>query len=450
MRSDIDRIDRVRYWLWISSLGGAILLFIVGIMSLAVYALLSRQPAVIHGWRDPTNAVVATRIRPDLALLPLAGIPSETAAREALDAGEPDSAFAIVVYASDLDNATRGGLFELIGERFADMGRLSEASLCFQMAHDLAALGPDVADLARFDLSLSAARGRLRVKDEVGVALSLEQAETLIRYSALMQPVQRKQALDRLERLVAVARGKRAAAELRARVGDDVTVQPSILLPRSNLAALADPLPLNPDLERVRLERQRRALALINQWIALEGGDVGPERADLAEFLRREDQARVTWYVELAEPGRLSPGQQVTLLSEQIVWLLIKLQAARGAYGISLVPEWEGAEPEIYEALRLAQGAFFSLLRQRVGDLADPEERDWAELELVRLELANWRLGHYPGLDPDDRDQALAAVVHRIRARLSDGGMQPGSGVWPMARTTDDRRDYILIGGPAP
>lgn len=450
MRSNLDRIDRVRYWLWISSLGGAILLFIVGAMSLAAYALLSRQPAVHHGWRDPVNAVMAARVRPDLALLPLAGIPSETAAREALDAGEPDSAFAIVVYASDLDNATRGGLFELIGERFADMGRLSEASLCFQMAHDLAALGPDVADLARFDLSLSAARGRLRVKDEIGMALSLEQAETLIRYSALMQPVQRKQALDRLERLVAMARGKRAAAELRARVGDDVTVQPSVLLPRSNLAALADPLPLNPDLERVRLERQRRALALINQWIALEGGDVGPERADLAEFLRREDQARVAWYTELTEPGKLTPGQQVTLLSEQIVWLLVKLQAARGAYGISLMPEWEGIESEIYEALRLAQGAFFSLLRQQANELTDAEARDWAELELVRLELVNWRLGRYPGLDPDDRDQALAAVVQRIRARLPDGGMQPGSGVWPIARITDDRRDYILIGGPAP
>ena len=40
----------------------------------------------------------------------------------------------------------------------------------------------------------------------------------------------------------------------------------------------------------MRTERQLRAVRLIEQWIAPGSGDVGPETADLAEFLMREDR----------------------------------------------------------------------------------------------------------------------------------------------------------------
>ncbi len=439
---------RVREWSWIIALAGAGVLFLASLTFLIVHFQLASRDAVIYGWRDPTEAVRPARVRPDLALLPLAGVPSDEAVREALRAGEPDSAFAILVYATDLDSATQGGLFALVGERFAQAGRLSEASLCFQLAHDLAALAPNLADIARFDMTLSAARGRLLVDDRVGLALSLEQMETLIRYSAFLQPVQRRQALERLVRITAEARGKRAAEELRARLRDDVEQWP-VQAPRASLVlSFAEPLSLNPALERVRLARQQRAFALIRQWIALEGGDVGPERADLAEFLRREDNARVEWYAELLRMKELTPGQKITLLSEQVAWLLVKWQAARGAFGISLVSEWEGSEPEIRAALAAAQAELFTLLRQQAGHLADPQASDWAQLEVARLGLVNWRLGRYPEFDARAGDAALVEATKRVRERLPDHGMTPGSGVLPVPRLTKDRRDYILVGGP--
>jgi hypothetical protein len=393
---------------------------------------------------------MATRIRPDLALLPLAGVASDEATREALKAGEPDSAFAIVVYATDLDSATRGGLFRLVGERFVQAGRLGEASLCFQLAHDLAALGPDLADVARFDLSLAAARGRLAVGDEVGLTLSLEQAETLIRYSALMQPVQRRRASEQLVRLVAEARDEKTAARLRANLSKDIEnigFQPGQPRAPFMLPAFAAPLPLNSELEQLRLERQRRALVLIDQWIVLEGEDVGPEQLDLGEFLRREELARLAWHAELTQSGPLSPDQRVTLLSEQIAWLLIQLQVARGDFGISLVPEWEGRQTEIWEALVKNQYDLFALFRQQAAQLADRRDADRVELELVRLELINWRLGRYPLLDPNERDAALLEVTARVRERFPGGGAAKGSGVLSAPRLTDSRRDYVLVGG---
>ncbi len=439
----------IGYKLLILSLSGFIALLVTGIVSLIAYFQLARQERVIHGWRNPLELIVAARIRPDLALLPLAGVSSEEAVREALAAGEPDTAFAIVVYATDLDGATRGGLFKLVGERFVQASRPNDASLCFQLAHDLAALSPDLADVARFDLSLAAARGRLAVGDDMGLALSLEQAETLIRYSALMQPVQRLRASEQLVRLVAEVRGERAAAQLKASLSEDVNLRPLQGLAPFMLLAFAAPLPLHPELEQIRLERQRRALALIDQWIALEGGDVGPEQLDLAEFLRREELARLAWYTELAQAG-LNPDQRVTLLSEQIAWLLIQLQAARGDFGISLVPEWEGRQTEIWEALVKNQADLFALFHQQAAQLADQRDIDQAELELIRLELINWRLGRYPGLDPDERDAALGEVTARVRQRFAEGGAAKGSGVLPAPRITDGRRSYILVGGASP
>ncbi|MCD6290542.1 MAG: hypothetical protein J7M34_08565 [Anaerolineae bacterium] len=442
-------IAHLRDWQPYIFLAGAALFLLLGIISLIAYFIMSRQTAIVYGWRDPVEEVDSDRVRPDLALLPLAGVSSETAAREALSAGEPDTAFTILMYAADLDEATRGGLFELVGERFVQARRLEKASLCFQLAHDLAALSPDITDMARFDLSLSAARGRLAVGDRVGLDLSLEQAETLIRYSAHMQPAQRQRALNLFTQVVAEARGERKAAAIRAELRKFTMLQPRPELYHFSLASFAEPLPLNPDLERLRLERQQRALALVNQWIALNGGDVGPERADLAEFLRREEQARVAWYADLSRPGVLSPGQRVTLLAEQISWLLVRLQAARGAFGIELVPEWEGNEEALRDALTAAQEEMFALIWQQTADLGDQRRADQVELMLVRMELADWRVGHYPGLDPEDRDRALTAAVERVRGQLPGGGAAPGSGVWPMPRLTDDRRDYVLVGGPS-
>ncbi len=442
-----NRALLVRKWLFILSLTGFVLFLLVGIVSLVASFLLARQERPVYGWRDPMDAVVSARVRPDLALLPLGGVPSDTAVREALHVNELDTALAILVYATDLGTADRAGLFVLAGDRFAQAGRLSEAALCFQIAHDLAVLGPDLADVTRFDLSLAAARGRLGVKDEVGLALSLEQAETIVRYSARMQPVQRRQALEQLAQVVAEARGRRAAAELKARLAEEIRRGPTQALTSSMLASFAAPLPSNPDLERIKQERQRRALILSNQWIALGGEDVGPELLDLIEFLQREETARITWYSQLAESGTLGPDQQVTLLREQIAWLLVKLQAARGAFGISLMSDWEANELEIRQALAAAQFELFALLREQALQLPDQRDIDQAELELVRLELANWRWGHFPGLDPDERDIALTEAVARVRQSLPNEGTTAGSGVFPAVRMTDHRRDYILVGG---
>ncbi|MCS7221956.1 MAG: hypothetical protein RML36_05035 [Anaerolineae bacterium] len=444
-----NRVLLVRKWLLILSLTGFVLFLLIGIVSLVAYFLLAPQERPIYGWRDPLDAVVSARVRPDLALLPLGGISSDIAVREALNANELDTAWAILVYAADLDTAARAGLFVLVGDRFTQAGRLSEAALCFQLAHDLAALGPDLADVARFDLSLAAARGRLGVKDEVGLALSLEQAETIIRHSARMQPVQRRQALERLAQVMAAARGPRAAAELRARLAEEVRKGPTQAPAPWLLTAFAAPLPSNPALEQIRQERQRRALILSDQWIALGGEDIGPELLDLIEFLQREERARIAWYTQLAESGVLSLDQRVTLLEEQVAWLLVKLQAARGAFGVSLMSDWEANELEIRRALATAQFERFALLRERVLQLSDPREAGQAELELVRLELANWRWGHYPGLDPDERDRALTEAVARVRGSLPDKDVGSNSGVFPAVQMSDRRRDYILVGGNA-
>jgi hypothetical protein len=441
------RIRPARNWLLFFSFAGFLIFLLVGVISLIAYFQLAGEEVLAYGWRDPLDATMAVRVRPDLALLPLAGVPIDAAAREALAAGEPDSAFVAVVYASGISSAMRGGLFALIGDRYAVAGRSSDAALCFQLAHDLAALSPDLADAARFDLSLSAARGRLAVRDEAGLVLSLEQAESIIRFSSFLQPVQRRQTLEQLVRLTVLARGAKAATQLRASMADVVTLRPSPAPAVSFIVSFAQPLPPNPALDQTRRERQQRALALSDQWIALGGEDVGPETRDLAEFLLREDEQRIAWYSELGQTGNLIPGQRASLLSDQITWLLVKLQIARGGFGVSLVPEWEQRELEIRQAVATVQLDLFSLMREQAGALTNEADKDQAALELVRTELATWRWGQYPGLNVADREALLVTAVQPVRQRFPDRGASLASGILPEVRDGSDRRDYLLVGG---
>ncbi len=436
---------QVRNWLLVLSLSGFVLFLVVGVISLIAYFQLTDAEAVTYGWREPLDAVSLARVRPDLALLPLGGVSVDDAVREALAAGEPDSAFAIVVYASDLNAAVRGGLLALVGDRYVQARRPAEAALCFQLAHDLAALSPDLADVARFDLSLAAARGRLALGDEAGLTLSLEQARTIVRYSAFLQPVQRRRAVDQLARMVAAARGERAASRLQAEMADVLTLRPSSPLFPS--PTRREPLPPNPTLEAVRQERQQKALALIDQWIALGGGDVGPEISDLAEFLRREDEARIAWYMELSQRPDLTLPQQASLLADQAAWLLVKLQTARRAFGVSLVPAWEARELEIRQALAATQLALFAKMREQNAQFVNQREVDLAAWEIVRQELATWRWGHYPGLNWEERERALLNANRTVWQHLVSGGVTPGSGVFPMPWTTDDHHGYLLVNG---
>lgn len=428
------------------------MLFLIGIVALVSYFQLTPRASTEYGWRDPTGAVASARVRLDLALLPLGGVPSDEAAREALRAGEVDTAFAITVYAVDLDVAAQAGLFQLIGERFAREGRQSEAALCFQLVHDLAALAPDMSDVARFDLTLAAARGRRLVGDDYGFELSLEQAENIVYYSALMPPAQRRRTADLLLRYVAEVKGRREMQDLQRRLSEVLDLRPVSTSGGALWLRMASPVPVDRDAELLRLARQQRALILVNQWIALEGGDVEPERLDLVEFLRREDAARSAWHQRVLTSPEVTPSQRLTVLSDRIAWLLIKWQAARGAFGLPLVPEWEENVAAIEEQLIDAQQTFFSAVRQMGRDL-EPADAERLELEITRLELVRAWLGQYPGFDLSLRDEVLWQATAQVRELYPQGGGLPGSGLLPLPRIVDGRRDYVLGGGasaPAP
>jgi hypothetical protein len=71
----------------------------------------------------------------------------------------------------------------------ADPGR---ASVAYQAASDLAALGASVGDAARADVSLQTARGYGSIDKPWLTPLLVEQAENLARFSLTLLPAQRR------------------------------------------------------------------------------------------------------------------------------------------------------------------------------------------------------------------------------------------------------------------
>ena len=118
MELELDRWGRPtrRRWLERILLIGFLLSLVVGIGALAVIFVLG-DVAETPPPADPLAALQADRIPPQYALLELAGDPKVALARQAIDAGQAETAYAQIVFATDLTASQRTGLLLLMARR---------------------------------------------------------------------------------------------------------------------------------------------------------------------------------------------------------------------------------------------------------------------------------------------------------------------------------------------
>jgi hypothetical protein len=192
--------------------------------------------------------------------------------------------------------------------------------------------------------------------------------------------------------------------------------------PTAFLSGFLGKLPASEELHQAQANRQQRAVALIEQWVALDGGDVGPEIADLAEFLRREDTTRLTYLDRVAsESPQLAV--QARALWERAAWLTLKYHIARGGLGLSLIPEWEEDAPLIRSELTKAYEDLFRLYGDQATALPIATDVDQAWVEVLRQEILLGQLELYPDYPEDRLLERLLEAQQRLRATS-------GSGMW--------------------
>ena len=150
---------------------GVGLVFLLGLGAISLYAFFSLNTASDNTsaltWQEPWSVVNGTQVPPDLGLLPLAGDSVDATVRRALNANELDAGYALTVQSPELTDAQRAGHLLLLGKRYVAAQQPGKASLCFRLAHEVAALSPALPDVARADTAVQVAEGWL------GLQLSL-------------------------------------------------------------------------------------------------------------------------------------------------------------------------------------------------------------------------------------------------------------------------------------
>ena len=418
---------------------GVVLLTLAGLILVSAYVYLTRRPDLPPPLPlGPWTTMDMEAIVPPLALRTLAGEPEAATVQATLSVGDLDTAYGTLAFSPSLSDAARAGHLLLLAQRYIAAEQRDKAAVCLQQVHSLIVLSPLLSDVERANAALQAASGWSAIGRQEETRLSLAQAEVVADHGPHLRPAQRRDLWLRVAAAyAALGDEEKATAARQAADGPrEATAQPvaAPLLP-----SLLGKLPLSEEIEQLQAARQQRAATLIQQWIALEGGDVGPEVADLGEYLRREDAARVAYFDQIAATAP-QLAVQAAAAWERAAWLTLKYRIARRGFGLSLVPEWEENAPLIRTELTKAYETLFQLYSDEATSLPYATDVDQALVELLREEILLGQLELYPDYPEDQLAQKLQEAQERLRA------MQD-SGLWVASRMMEDgNRTFTLEG----
>jgi hypothetical protein len=406
-------------WLLYALIAVVVILAVSGLALLGSYFTLARRAAAMVPVTIPTDALQAGAIAPDLAVLTLAGEDDERILRAARDAGETETSYATLAYSTLLADSARSGAWLLLADE-AVTRDTARARMAYRVALDMVGLAPNLGDLARADIALQAADGFFELKQQAVARMALEEAEQIARHGLSLLPAQRRAILVRvvamLRRMGEMEAAQALSDELAsASLGPGVEVQ--VVEPM--LLALRGSSSLPPEVAVAVAARQQAAAALAARWLA----EPEPERAALAtalgDALQAEDAARMAAYARL---GDLAPADRLALLHDRAHWLTIKHRAARGAYGTSLVPVWEGDATAIAQELAATYTELINGYGRQV-DTLPAEQQETARVELLRMGLLWSRLGLFPGDAENVLAEQLTDALGQLRTQMGNAGL---------------------------
>jgi hypothetical protein len=357
------------------------------------------------------------QIAPALTLSELAGDPAEALAYQALQAGQLESARALLTYQTPGGAAPPLGLLLRMASLYAETGEETIAALLFHQARAVALLTSGLNSLEQGQALAQIAQGQLEVGAPDAARDSMEQAFIVARWAPDLLPVQRSQLFTSLRPLA-------------DQLGDTTLRQQIVEFSRNPFLAVAPlpPVPLHiwdlavapvydDNLTTRVATRRQRARELVNRIAFTGGADIDPERAALAEALLAEDQAHGA-FVAQQQQNALPPDQALGLLFDQRAWLLLKIRIASQSFGLSLVPEWEAARPALVRELAVVTTALDAALTTVATN--QPEPLDQA---LLRQEAHQWlALQHELGRYPESSPQQVGERLAQIQAELAQLG----------------------------
>lgn len=392
-----------------------VLTLVLGLAAIGGYFYLRNNRSAQWSWQDPLAAIDSARIRPDLAVIALLDQPAGALVQQAVLAGEPDTAFAVMAHNSRSSDAERSGSAQLVGRAFEELPARDLAALSYQQMLDIAALSPTMADPMRAQVSLDAARGFIRLGLPDAARPALQQAETLARYSPLLAPVQRQDVARQLQAVYSGLGQPDQAATLDQLVREPRGVPTSKFVRGPFLPQFVSPIEMPEELRQASDQRRRQVFEFLAAWDSGDPSRVETARAQLAGALLLEDRVRRDL---LPARDRLAVelSAKAALALEQAQWQAFKYMIASGAVGYNVVPEWVQYRVQIAGEVRDAYDALFGLYRDQAAQLLNTDDARAARVEILRQQNLLGRLGLYPGYD----GVALGFALEQAQRDASD------------------------------
>lgn len=376
--------DQQRPTIWLERLLLAAFVFciLIGLVALALWWSLrsAPKPTLLD---DPLHAVRTDLVQPQLALRQLAGDSGAGLAMQAMQAGQLETARAILTYDGALDAVGRAGRLAQLGRRYLDANQPQAAAQIFRLVVPEAVLDTGLPPLERAQLLSQAADGLLKAGQNAAALEAATQAERVAAQWPNLLPAQRSQVFTDLRGLAVRLQDNAFRSKIEDLARNPFLAPQGITIPH-RLPTFAQPLPYDAATQAA-IDARVSAAKLLADRIALTGGvDIDPERTGLAQALLAEDQARTQFYQQ-ARGGSVSLPQQTWLLQDRIEWLLTKLRVAQNGFGLPIVPQWAEQADALLQELGVAYNELAAALDAHAA--AQPTPADQA---LQRVENEYW------------------------------------------------------------
>ncbi len=420
----------VRKGLFFILLAGFLLFALAGIVAFGAYFFTARRGISLPAWSDPIAHLETRKVKPALALLPLAGVSSAEAFNRALGADELESAYAILVFGLDLSERERLGSSLLLARRYAEAGNTTKAKLCYRQAGTIATLNPTLSDFTRADAYLQAGYGLASLKEQGEAELYYDQAYTIALYSPYLKKAHQKLILDRVatayKALGESRKAKQALAQSMAldlEAGASKELEPADQDQKFLLGRPEEPTLIPQAVTEAEAARRKAAHNLSSYLLSTLKPPPANLTTNLAQALETEDKARLSFYsAQPAEPLMLL--EQIALAWHKVRWLTVKYQVASGGYGLSLMPEWETQAAAIQSELSKAYEDLYALYSEQVITLPEADAIDRAWAQVLRQEIEAGRLGLYPNYPEEQLIARLKEATEKLIATGRDKSLR--------------------------
>lgn len=407
-------------------LGFLVLLILVGLVSGGAYLYLRFSGS--SGSSDPVQQLRKDDIDPSLALLTLTGAEDLGVVNRALTEEQLETAYATILFSTELTNGERVGSFLLLAQAYATAGDSDRAQFCYQQANLIATLSPTLSDFAKANAYLEIGQKLGALGDRAEALANCDQAYLVALHSPYLRDPHRADVLGKLAAAYEALGERTRASECLAQQAEIQYVFDQSEEESQQASENPSQQPVSPfvmeipeptegmitSYEQRRVETVRRLVDFLGE--ASEGESIPEDiMADVAQALLNEDDARQSVYQEQLA-GASSMVLRIGMAEARVDWLLVKYRVALGGYGLQLVPAWADDLSNVEAELNAAYGELHNTYDEQIRTFSDDAAVDRAWSHVLRFQIEQGMLGLYPHYPEEELLSQLTEVTESLIA----------------------------------